>query len=126
MDSCKDEQGSPEGLVKEAAPEDDIGLLEYYDAEWDCFSRGAAAVNRVFVYLNRYFVKVQHNDGRKNVETIFNVALTKWRTNVFESLSPRLENALGDTAQVEAIRTQFAASLKPVAADLKSMHVRAL
>ncbi|KAJ6459707.1 Cullin repeat-like-containing domain protein [Mycena vitilis] len=111
--------------ITAAAPEDDIGLLEYYDAQWDCFSRGAAIVNRLFHYLNRHFVSGQRDEGRTNVETVLNVALTNWSTNVFEPLSPRLENALGVTAQLEAIRTHFA-SHKLGVAELKSMHVRTL
>ncbi|KAJ7640710.1 Cullin repeat-like-containing domain protein [Mycena polygramma] len=111
--------------ITAAAPEDDTGLLEYYDAQWDCFSRGAAIVNRLFDYLNRHFVSGQRDEGRTNVETVLNVALTNWRTNVFEPLSPRLENALGGTAQLEAIRTQFA-SHNLGAAEFKNMHVRAV
>ncbi|KAJ6588622.1 Cullin repeat-like-containing domain protein [Mycena capillaripes] len=106
-----------------APPEDDASLLEYYDTQWDRFSRGAEVVDRLFTYLNIHFVVPQRNAENKNVETVLNVALTNWRTKVLEPLAPRLESALGSVSQLDMIRTLFEKE-NLTKADFKNMHVR--
>ncbi|KAJ7473725.1 Cullin repeat-like-containing domain protein [Mycena galericulata] len=108
-----------------AAPDDDTRILEYYDAEWDRFSRGAAIVGRLFDFLNRHWINRERQEGRKNILTVGNVALKEWNTNVFQPLTSRLETALGTSGatQLDEIRTRFA-SENLTADDFKAMRLR--
>jgi hypothetical protein len=54
------------------------------------------------------------------------VALTQWKTNVFDPISPLLEKALGsEITQLVEIRTKFA-SEKFTAADVRAMCARTM
>ncbi|KAF7336144.1 Cullin-domain-containing protein [Mycena venus] len=106
------------------SPDDDTLIVDYYDAQWDRFSRGAVIVDHLFDIMNRHWVDRERQEGRKDVQTIRNVALTQWKTNVFAPISPRLEKALGsEITQLGEIRTKFA-SENLTTADLRTMHVR--
>ncbi|KAJ7473729.1 Cullin repeat-like-containing domain protein [Mycena galericulata] len=107
-----------------AVPEDDTVILEYYDTEWDRFSRGAAIVGRLFDFLNRHWVKRERDEGKKNILTVGNVALKEWNTNVFESLASRLEIALGTSGatRLHESRTRFASQDLTVD-DFKAMRL---
>ncbi|KAF7346822.1 Cullin-domain-containing protein [Mycena sanguinolenta] len=103
------------GIYK-ARPEDDSLLPSYYDSQWTRFCRGAATVDRLFNYLNRDWVELQRDEGRRDVKTVLNVALTQWRINIFDPLSPRLEpppavseaDAEEKETRVAILRTKFA------------------
>jgi hypothetical protein len=48
-------------------------LLRYYTAEWDKYTTGASYANRVFVCLNRNWVKHERDEGRKGVYPTYTV-----------------------------------------------------
>ena len=48
-------------------------LLSYYSAEWDTYATGANYVNSLFAYLNRYWIKRERDEGRRNVYPIYTV-----------------------------------------------------
>ncbi|KAJ7766563.1 Cullin repeat-like-containing domain protein, partial [Mycena maculata] len=107
-----------------AAPKDQTLLVDYYDTQWDKFSRGAGAIDQLFAYLNTHYVGSKRAEGPTEVETVVRVALHCWQSNVFESLSSRLESALGSrTARLDSIRTLFASeTLTP--ATCRDMRLR--
>ncbi|KAJ7866228.1 hypothetical protein B0H14DRAFT_2733171 [Mycena olivaceomarginata] len=78
--------------IYEAAPNDGLLVLDYYDSEWTRFSRGAVAVDRL----------VQRDNGRRDV------AVTQWKMNMFDPISPRME-ALFDVedTHVATLRTKL-------------------
>ena len=51
----------------------DEPLLRYYAQEWDRYTTAADYVNRVFMYLNRHWVKREKDKGRKNVYAVYTV-----------------------------------------------------
>ncbi|KAJ6454123.1 Cullin repeat-like-containing domain protein [Mycena sanguinolenta] len=119
------------GIYK-AIPEDNSRLPSYYDSEWTRFYRGAATVDRLFNYLNRDWVELQRDEGRRDVKTVLNVALTQWKNNIFDPLSPRLEpppplsetedkEAEGKQTRVAVLRTKFASERLTVS-ELRKMR----
>lgn len=57
----------------------DVDLLRYYAAEWDRYTTGANYLNRLFTYLNRYWVKRERDEGKKGVYQVYTVCLAlKW------------------------------------------------
>ncbi|EJD39951.1 Cullin-domain-containing protein [Auricularia subglabra TFB-10046 SS5] len=72
-------------------------LLRYYAQEWDRYTTGANYINRLFTYLNRHWVKREKDEGRKNVYTVYTLALVQWKTNFFlhiQSKNQKLANAI--------------------------------
>jgi cullin 1 len=51
----------------------DVDLLRYYAAEWDRYTTGANYLNRLFTYLNRYWVKRERDEGKKGVYQVYTV-----------------------------------------------------
>ena len=51
----------------------DEALLKYYAEEWDRYTTGANYINRLFTYLNRYWVKRERDEGRKGVYPVYTV-----------------------------------------------------
>ena len=72
-----------------AAAEDlsDEPLLNYYTKEWDRYTTGASYVNRLFTYLNRHWVKREKDEGRKNVYTVYILALVQWKDHFYKHVS---------------------------------------
>ena len=50
-----------------------MDLLRYYAAEWDRYTTGANYLNRLFTYLNRYWVKRERDEGKKGVFQVYTV-----------------------------------------------------
>ncbi|KZV95811.1 Cullin-domain-containing protein [Exidia glandulosa HHB12029] len=75
----------------------DEALLRYYAQEWDRYTTGANYINRLFTYLNRHWVKREKDEGRKNVYTVYTLALVQWKQNFFlhiQSKNQKLANAI--------------------------------
>ncbi|KAF7352144.1 Ubiquitin-protein ligase [Mycena venus] len=67
----------------------DEALLRYYAAEWDRYTTGANYLNRLFTYLNRYWVKRERDEGKKG-----RLALAQWRQHLFTPLQPPITAAI--------------------------------
>ncbi|KAK4689012.1 cullin 1, partial [Tremellales sp. Uapishka_1] len=63
----------------------DLALLQYYAKEWDRYTLGANYVNKLFNYLNKHWVKREKDEGRKEVYTVYTLALVAWKANFFKS-----------------------------------------
>jgi cullin 1 len=50
-----------------------VDLLRYYATEWDRYTTGANFLNRLFTYLNRYWVKRERDEGKKGVFQVYTV-----------------------------------------------------
>nr|GAT58085.1 ubiquitin-protein ligase [Mycena chlorophos] len=81
-------------LVKEAEILQDEALLRYYAAEWDRYTTGANYLNRLFTYLNRYWVKRERDEGKKGVYQVYTLALSQWHQHLFKPLQPPITAAL--------------------------------
>jgi hypothetical protein len=112
--------------IQAATPDDNALIPDYYNFQWDQFSRGTPVVDRWFAHLNRYWIKRMRDTGRTDVNTVRNVAFTAWKTQVFDPISPRLQAALGsEDTQIAHIRTKFT-SEDLTDADLSGMRLRPL
>ncbi|KAL9931681.1 hypothetical protein V8E36_009467 [Tilletia maclaganii] len=69
LDASK--QGS-NGLTDEA-------LLRFYSSEWERYTRGAGLVRNLLGYLDRHWIKSTRESGRKDVYSVFTLALVKWK-----------------------------------------------
>ncbi|KAJ6461214.1 hypothetical protein C8R47DRAFT_1225905 [Mycena vitilis] len=104
------------------APDDDAEIPYYYDTQWGVFSRGIVIVDPLFAYLNRDYVQRETNTGVKTIRNASLITLEQWKMNVFETLAPRLERALGaDSTHIAVIRAKYA-SEHAAAEDFKAMR----
>ncbi|KAJ8662605.1 hypothetical protein O0I10_001567 [Lichtheimia ornata] len=63
----------------------DEALLQYYTRQWGRYTTAARVVNNIFMYLNRYWVKREIDEDRKNdVYDVFTLTLVCWRRHMFE------------------------------------------
>ncbi|EJT47779.1 ubiquitin-protein ligase [Trichosporon asahii var. asahii CBS 8904] len=61
----------------------DLELLKYYARQWDRYTMGARYVNKLFNYLNKHWVKREKDEGRKDVYTVYTLALVMWKRQFF-------------------------------------------
>ncbi|RSH81909.1 uncharacterized protein EHS24_008106 [Apiotrichum porosum] len=61
----------------------DLELLKYYARQWDRYTTGASYVHKLFNYLNKHWVKREKDEGRKDVYTVYTLALVAWKRNFF-------------------------------------------
>ncbi|KAM6496298.1 Cullin [Amanita muscaria] len=61
----------------------DVDLLRYYTEQWDRYTTGANYLNRLCIYLNRYWVKRERDEGKKTVYPVFTLALAQWKQGFF-------------------------------------------
>lgn len=61
-------------------------FLKYYTEQWDRFTTGASYVHRLFLYLNRHWIKREKDEGRKNVHVVYTLALVNWKEHFFVDL----------------------------------------
>lgn len=60
--------------LQKASTLSDVDLLRYYASEWDRYTTGANYLNRLFTYLNRYWVKRERDEGKKGVFQVYTVS----------------------------------------------------
>jgi cullin 1 len=53
---------------------EDVDLLQYYRAEWVRYTTGANYLNRLFAYINRFWVKRERDEGKKAVYQVYTVS----------------------------------------------------
>ncbi|KIY70348.1 ubiquitin-protein ligase [Cylindrobasidium torrendii FP15055 ss-10] len=70
-------------MKQTAAGLQDEELLRYYAQEWARYTTGANYLNRLFTYLNRYWVKRERDEGKKDIYQVYTLALAQWRTQFF-------------------------------------------
>ena len=51
----------------------DVDLLRYYAKHWDRYTAGASSLNRVFAYLNRYWVRPERDKGNNTLYPVYTV-----------------------------------------------------
>ncbi|KAJ7871877.1 Cullin family-domain-containing protein [Mycena olivaceomarginata] len=69
-------------------------LLWYYAAGWDRYTTGANYLNRLFTYLNHYWVKRERDEDKKAVCQVYTLALASWRKHLFDTLQAPLTTAI--------------------------------
>ncbi|KAJ7767563.1 Cullin family-domain-containing protein [Mycena olivaceomarginata] len=82
--------------ILDRGPWESIGpaLLWYYAAGWDRYTTGANYLNRLFTYLNHYWVKRARDEDKKAVCQVYTLALASWRKHLFDTLQAPLTTAI--------------------------------
>ncbi|BEI85603.1 hypothetical protein CcaverHIS002_0510040 [Cutaneotrichosporon cavernicola] len=62
----------------------DIELIKYYARQWERYTTGAGYLHKLFNYLNKHWVKREKDEGRKEVYTVYTLALVAWKKNFFK------------------------------------------
>jgi len=62
--------------IQKASTLTDVDLLRYYASQWDRYTTGANYLNRLFTYLNRYWVKRERDEGKKGIFQVYTVRTT--------------------------------------------------
>ncbi|KAH9482249.1 Cullin-1 [Psilocybe cubensis] len=70
-------------MLQKAATLSDEDLLRYYATEWHRYTTGANYLNRLFTYLNRYWVKRERDEGKKGIFQVYTLALAQWKEYFF-------------------------------------------
>ncbi|KAF9534666.1 ubiquitin-protein ligase [Crepidotus variabilis] len=73
-------------MLEKAETLSDVDLLRYYATEWDRYTTGANYLNRLFTYLNRYWVKRERDEGKKGVFQVYTLALAQWKEHFFMNI----------------------------------------
>ncbi|POV98267.1 hypothetical protein PSHT_14120, partial [Puccinia striiformis] len=76
-------------------------FLQYYTEKWERFTTGASFVNRLFTYLNRHWIKREKDEGRKNVHSVYTLALVNWKENFFVDLQKHNKLTLAVLSLIE-------------------------
>ncbi|ORX47764.1 Cullin-domain-containing protein [Hesseltinella vesiculosa] len=62
----------------------DEDLLQYYTKQWVRYTTAARVINNVFMYINRYWVKREIDEDKKNdIYDIFTLTLVNWKRHLF-------------------------------------------
>eukprot|EP00732_Lithocolla_globosa_P002391 Lithocolla_globosa_v1_NODE_1552_length_2491_cov_65.954023.p1 type:complete len:764 gc:universal NODE_1552_length_2491_cov_65.954023:2381-90(-) len=72
----------------------DENLLIYYNAQWAQYTRSSEVNHKLFMYLNRHFVKRGKDEGRDNVYEVYTMALVCWNQTLFSELKESICNAV--------------------------------
>ncbi|BEJ10695.1 hypothetical protein CspHIS471_0101170 [Cutaneotrichosporon sp. HIS471] len=62
----------------------DIELIKYYARQWERYTTGAGYLHKLFNYLNKHWVKREKDEGRKEIYTVYTLALVAWKKNFFK------------------------------------------
>ncbi|KAF8885741.1 Cullin repeat-like-containing domain protein [Infundibulicybe gibba] len=58
-------------------------IIEILASQWDRYTTGANYLNRLFAYLNRYWVKRERDEGKKTVYQVYTLSLAQWKSHLF-------------------------------------------
>ncbi|GAM20622.1 hypothetical protein SAMD00019534_037970 [Acytostelium subglobosum LB1] len=104
-------KGHMKDLLKVAETKMDESLLNYYYSEWDRYTCAMKYINNIFQYLNRYWIKREIDDGKKEVYEVLVLSLVIWRDCLFGPLKTRLTSALLELIESERNGYQINTSL---------------
>ncbi|KAK0436828.1 Cullin [Desarmillaria tabescens] len=79
-------------------------LLTYYAHEWQRYTAGAQSINRLFSYVNRYWVKRERDEGNKKVYPVYTLAVVQWKDHLFVPIQQ--QNGKLTTALLHLIQRQ--------------------
>lgn len=65
--------------------EEDETFLNFYVRRWKRFTIGAIFLNRVFDYMNRYWVQKERSDGKRHIFDAHTLCLMTWKKTMFET-----------------------------------------
>ncbi|AMD20092.1 HCL059Wp [Eremothecium sinecaudum] len=69
---------------------DDESFLKFYVRRWKRFTIGAIFLNHAFDYMNRYWVRKERSDGKRNIFDVNTLCLMTWKQVMFDQYSKGL------------------------------------
>ncbi|KAJ7923118.1 ankyrin repeat-containing domain protein [Mycena leptocephala] len=76
--------------IYDGAPKRDADLKNYYNDQWEIYSKGILYLDRLFGSLN---YKVEHRDT-VDMDAVVNVAVIRWKCHVLQKLETRLRQLM--------------------------------
>ncbi|KAG7447775.1 Cullin-domain-containing protein [Guyanagaster necrorhizus] len=58
-------------------------LLRYYASEWHRYTTGANYLDHIFASFNRHWVKLQRDEGKKEIYPVYTLCLAQWKSQLF-------------------------------------------
>ncbi|KAJ1913497.1 ubiquitin ligase (cullin) of SCF [Tieghemiomyces parasiticus] len=83
-------------LAQAAALKQGTDLLAYYSQEWRAYDGSTRFIDRVFRYMNRYWVRRQREEGHADIYDVRTLCLALWAECVFTPVADRLTVAAMD------------------------------
>uniref|UniRef100_A0AC34GC84 Cullin N-terminal domain-containing protein n=1 Tax=Panagrolaimus sp. ES5 TaxID=591445 RepID=A0AC34GC84_9BILA len=71
-------------------------LLEHYNRVWESFRFSSTAVNGIFSYLNRHWIKRELDEGKTGIYEVYNLAVRCWQEKLFVHVADAVTNAVLD------------------------------
>ncbi|XP_065883604.1 cullin-1-like [Dysidea avara] len=72
----------------------DEPLLQFYCKVWEEYRFSSRVLHGICNYLNRHWVKREHDEGHVNVFEVYSLALLTWKNCMFEVLHQKLSSAV--------------------------------
>jgi cullin 1 len=69
-------------------------LLEHYNKVWESFRFISTAVNGIFSYLNRHWIKRELDEGKTGIYEVYNLAVRCWQEKLFVHVADAVTNAV--------------------------------
>ncbi|PVU92263.1 hypothetical protein BB559_003763 [Furculomyces boomerangus] len=76
-------------LLKNISAYDGKLLLKKYEEEWKKYVLASSILRQVFSYVNRHWVKREHDEGRL-VKDIYSLMISEWNDSVFTGINEKL------------------------------------
>src|SRR5436190_9230704 len=77
-------------LNSAAKVQTDEVLLPFYVREWNKYTTAAMQVNRIFRYLNKYWIQRQRDEEKKDIYTVDILYLARWKMDFIPDLKERI------------------------------------
>ncbi|QEU59032.1 Cdc53 [Kluyveromyces lactis] len=81
--------------------DDNVTFLNFYVRRWERFTIGAIFLNRVFDYMNRYWVQKERSDGKRHIFDAHTLCLMTWKEVMFETHKTELVTEIFDQLDLQ-------------------------
>ncbi|XP_062552969.1 cullin-1-like [Armigeres subalbatus] len=76
-------------------------ILSYYVNQWEEYQFSSKVLHNLFSYLNRYWVRREWDDCRKDVYEIYDLALLSWSTSMLNQMNKQVSKSILELIEKE-------------------------